>query len=271
MKPLSIEDQRRIEDIVKTAGKRLLRYIDTSSLRQKYTNDLASVVTQADIDTEIFLKKELHVLYPDSGFYSEETYNTLQKELEKEYVWVVDPVDGSLNFSRGVPLFGISIALLCRDRPVFGSIYLPYLNEYFSASKGSGAYLNSRRIFIRNADSKRELFGACEIGLAAQKYKQFIDIRSELQFESVHPFCTVYAYAHCAAGHYDFALSIKAALWDIAAAWILVEEAGGKFSTFHDDKYLHPDDSPYDLCCVAGSSSVIERFTPYFKKLVTTS
>ncbi len=270
MKSLSIEDQRRVEKLVKTAGKGLLKYIDTTSLRQKYTNHLASAVTQADIDTEIFLKKELHTLFPEVGFYSEETYHLSQRELEKAYVWVVDPIDGTLNFSRGVPLFGISLALLHHGKPVFGCIYLPYLGEYVCASKGSGAYLNAGRIFIRNTDYGRGLFGACEVGLTSEKYKQFIDIRSELQFESVHPFCTVYAYAHCAAGHYDFALSVKAALWDIAAAWILVEEAGGVFSIFHDDAILHPNERPYDLCCIAGSRSVVERLTPYFKKLVIT-
>lgn len=270
MKSFSVGDQRRVETIVKTSGKRLLKYIDTTSLRQKYTNDLASVVTQADIDTEIFLKKELNNHFPHVGFYSEETYNTSQKELEKESVWVVDPIDGTLNFSRGVPLFGISVALLHQNRPVFGCIYLPCLGEYFSASKGSGSYLNTRRIFIHNTDSKRGLFGACEVGLVPEKYKQFIDIRSELQFESVHSYCSVFAYTQCAAGHYDFALSIKAALWDIAAAWILVEEAGGVFSILLNDAKMHPNESPYDLCCIAGSTSVVDRLTPYFKKLVIT-
>lgn len=271
MKSFSFGDQRRVEKIVKTAGKRLLEYNDITSLRQKNVNDLASVVTQADIDTEKYIKKELNTLFPRIGFYSEETYNTSQKELTKEYVWVVDPIDGTLNFSRGVPLFGISVALLYQNRPVFGCIYLPCLGEYFFASKGSGSYLNAGRILMRKTDSERGLFGACEVGLAPEKYKQFIDIRSTLQFESVHPFCTVYVYAHCAAGHYDFALSIKAALWDIAAAWILVEEAGGVFSIFHDDANMHPKESPYDLCCIAGSKSVVERFTPYFKKLVTSA
>ena len=108
MKKLSSLEQQKITAIVRAAGKHLLDVLDHNPIQEKYAGDIISIVTQADIDTENFLKRELGHAFPAVGFYSEETFKNSQDELKKDYVWVVDPIDGTLNFSRRNPLFCIS-------------------------------------------------------------------------------------------------------------------------------------------------------------------
>ncbi len=264
---LSSSDISKVKTTVKTAGKHLLEVLDHNPIQEKYAGNITSVVTQADIDTENYLKRELEKEFPNIGFYSEETFRSSANELEKEYCWVVDPIDGTLNFSRGNPLFCISIALYHKDHPVFGAVYFPRLNEYFWASKGKGAYLDNRRLFVRQNETKNGLFGSCEIGLGHEKYKKFIDLRFDLGFQSTHPYCTVYDYAYTASGHYDFALSIGPALWDVAAGWILVEEAGGVFEIFHVDVKRKSKGNPYHLWCIAGEKKVVDFLFPKLKQL----
>lgn len=267
MKQLSLSEQQKVKSIIKAAGKHLLEVLDHSPIAEKYAGNITSIVTQADIDTENFLRNELKKYFPSIGFYSEETFKSSTNELGKEYCWVVDPIDGTLNFSRGNPIFCIAVALYHKDHPIFGAVYFPRLIEYFWASKGTGTYLENRRLSVRNNDTGKGLFGSCEIGLPDEKYKKFIDLRFELGFQSTHPYCTVYDYAYTAAGRYDFAISIGPALWDIAVGWILVEEAGGVFKIFHIDKERKQKGNPYHLWCITGAKNVVDFLLPKLKKI----
>lgn len=267
MKQFSQTDIQRVEKIVKTAGKNLTRVLDRGAVKQKYSDTISSIVTQADIDTENFLRGELHKYFPEIGFYSEETYKTTQKELEKDLCWVVDPIDGTLNFSRGVPIFGISVALMRKNHPIFGAIYLPCLNEYFWAAKDKGAYLNHKPIYIRKNNSLDKMYGGFVVGYGKVIYERFIKLRFSLGLETSHPYATVFNYAHTAAGHFDFSLSLGPALWDIAAGWILVEEAGGKFEIFHIDEKRKKSGSPYYLWCIAGDKKAVDFLLPKLKQL----
>ncbi|MEK7165325.1 MAG: inositol monophosphatase [Patescibacteria group bacterium] len=265
MNQFSPPDFTRVEKIIKTAGIKLTQVLNRSEIKQKYSDTISSIVTQADIDTENFLRKELAKYFPTIGFYSEETYKSSQQELDKDFCWVVDPIDGTLNFSRGVPIFGISVALVHNNHPVFGAIYLPLLNEYFWAAKNSGAFLNDKPIHIRHNAQLDKLYGACVVGYGKDVYQRFIETRFRLKFESTHPYATVFNYAHTAAGNFDFSLSLGPALWDIAAGWILIEEAGGIFETFHIDEERKRKGDPYHLWCIAGEKQVVDFLLPKLK------
>ena len=265
MKLLSSKEQKSIEQVIKKAGANLLTYQNRSSVEQK-SSVLASIVTQADIDTENFLREHLSKLFPDFGFYSEETFITSPQELEKEYCWVVDPIDGTLNFSRNLHLFAISVALMYQKKPIFGAVFLPRLNEYFCALKNQGAFLNKQPIKIRKNTSIDHLFGASIIGLGKEGYKQFIDLRFKHKWESAHTYSAVYNYVQTAAGLYDFTLSINLALWDIAAGWIIVEEAGGAFEIFYKDQTDFQKNDPYHIWSIAGDKPIVEQIIKEVKQ-----
>lgn len=268
MKKLSHTDIRKVEKIVKTAGKKLTRVLDRSAVKQKYSDTISSIVTQTDIDTENFLREELAKYFPAVGFYSEETYKSTQNELEKDFCWVVDPIDGTLNFSRGVPIFGISVTLMRKNHPIFGAIYLPKLNEYFWAFKDNGAFLNDQPIHIRKNIPLDKLYGGFVVSYGKEIYERFIKLRFSLGLETAHPYATVFNYAHTAASHFDFTVSLGPALWDIAAGWILVEEAGGVFEIFHIDEERKKSGSPYYLWCIAGDKEVVDFLLPKLKQII---
>ena len=265
---LSSQEQQQIKRIVVEAGEKIVARTKHLVLGQKNANQGSSVVTQTDIDTENFLREQLGKYFPRVGFYSEETFKTSQNELEKELVWIVDPIDGTLNFSRGIEIFGVSVALFYQQKPVFGVNYFPKLQQLFWAVKGEGAFVNKTHIRVRQPKPNDSLFGACGVGgITPQQHKKYIDILYHLKFDDACMYSTIYHYAYTAAGHYDFALSIKPALWDIATGWILTEEAGGVFKTLYIDEKRKQANNPYHLWCIGGSKGVVDIITPEIMKL----
>lgn len=259
---LNKTDLARVRQIVVMAGNRLLNYAHPDPIRQKYADTLISVVTKADVETEKFLRQELKKYFPSVGFYSEETYQDFGEELKKDYVWVVDPIDGTLNFSRGLPLFGVTLALFYKKRPVYGVIYMPKLNEYYHAVKDKGAFLNGQKIFVRESDSFKKLFGAGGFTYGQALWSKFIDLRYRFNFEFCRAYCAVYDYANTASGKYNFSLTLGSAIWDVAAGWILVEEAGGIFNVFSVDEDRKRKGNPYHLWCLAGPKNVVNFLKP---------
>ena len=130
-----------IKQIAKRAGEMLSnRVFDV-----EHKTSLSDRVTSMDIAVEHFLKNELLALLPGSGFLGEESDF---HEIENEYVWVVDPIDGTTNFVRDLAASCISIALLKKGKPYMGVVYNPYKGEMFIAQKGEGAYMNDKAISV---------------------------------------------------------------------------------------------------------------------------
>ena len=117
------------------AGKVLEKYFETEILKE-FKED-TSIVTQADKESEEIIKKIILDNFPEHSILGEETGMT---GVEGEYVWHVDPVDGTRNFSNGIPLFAVSIALAHHNKVVVGVIYNPSTHSFFYAEKGKGAY-----------------------------------------------------------------------------------------------------------------------------------
>lgn len=156
-----------------------------------------------------------------------------------EYLWVVDPLDGTMNFSRRVPLWGTSIALLRGDEPVLGVIYDPNLDELFRAEKGKGAFLNDRPVRVSDrselADSivaygfssKDEYIerGAVAAGRVSRKVGKVRDLGS-----------AVLHLTYVACGRFDAFYEYGIHLWDVAAGTLMIQEAGGRV-----DQRTHAD------------------------------
>lgn len=149
--------------LVKNAGELLLKRSQEAFKVAIKNNDAKDIVTAVDIEISTFLVDALKKEFPAYGIYSEE--GSCESE-EGEYVWAIDPIDGTSNFVRHIPHFAICVGLLHKGIPVLGVVYNPITNELFSFKKGEGAYLNGERIEVSKIT---ELKNACVFFHAGRK------------------------------------------------------------------------------------------------------
>ena len=171
-------------------------------------------VTNSDVKTEKIIIDELKKAKPNYSILSEE--KGIENNKDKNNTWIIDPIDGTINYLHGVPHFAISIALKSYDQIIAGLIYDPIKDEIFYAEKNNGAYLNNQRMKV----SKKNKIEDC---LFATGNK--IDYDKELSVRKSGSAALDMAYV--ASGRYDGYFQKNINLWDIAAGIIIVEEAGG--------------------------------------------
>ena len=187
------------------------------------------VVTEYDRKVQAFLMEKLSRQVPGARFFCEE--NNQRDELDAEILFVIDPIDGTLNFVRGMGRSAMSIACMSRGELVAAAVYNPYLDEMFSAVKGGGAYLNGRPIHVHDghlADSivcfgtspyNQELIHQSFV-LAERAHRASQDVRRE--GSAALDLCSV------AAGRAGAYFELETSPWDYAAGMLLVQEAGGR-------------------------------------------
>tara|TARA_B100000073_G_C23562307_1_gene504630 strand:- start:35 stop:775 length:741 start_codon:yes stop_codon:yes gene_type:complete len=171
-------------------------------------------VTNSDIKTEKIIIDELKKAKPNYSILSEE--KGIENNKDKNNTWIIDPIDGTINYLHGVPHFAISIALKSYDQIIAGLIYDPIKDEMFYAEKNNGAYFNNQRIKV----SKKNKIEDC-LFVAGSK----INYDNELLIRNSG--CAALDMAYVASGRYDGYFQKNINLWDIAAGIIIVEEAGG--------------------------------------------
>ena len=191
-------------------------------------------VSNADLYSEKKLVELLHEARPDYGFLSEEC-GKIAAAKGCDYCFVMDPIDGTNNFIHAIPLFGISLALMKGKTIVAGVIYNPVTNELYYAEKGKGAFVMTPTGNMRLRVSGRRKLKCCL--LASNGYSSK---RTQKGLESIAPEFSSVRYlgsaaltmAMTAAGQLDVQVEFKFNPWDIAAGLLLVQEAGGKVTTF---------------------------------------
>jgi myo-inositol-1(or 4)-monophosphatase len=184
-----------------------------------------SPVTEADHAVDAFLRDTLPPLMPQAAWLSEETEDDARR-LSSDHVIIVDPIDGTRAFLGGDPRWGVCIALVSHGRPVMGVIHMPALHQTFVAEQGLGAFRNGQRI---RASERADLTGASVAG-PASLIKSLSEDGLNLVFEPKIP-SLAYRFARVAEGSLDAGLaSTNACDWDIAAADIILLEAGGRVS-----------------------------------------
>ena len=171
-------------------------------------------VTNSDLKVEKIIIEELKKARPNYSFISEE--NGTENNKDQNNTWIIDPIDGTINFLHGIPHFAISIALKSKDEIVSGLIFDPIKNEMFFAEKDNGAFFNNHRIKV----SKKNEINDCLFATG-----EIIKIEPNLPFRKSGSAALDMAYV--AAGRYDGYFQHDVNLWDIAAGIILVKEAGG--------------------------------------------
>jgi len=170
-------------------------------------------VTNADIKAEKIIIEELKKARPNYSIISEES--GIEKNKDESNSWIIDPIDGTINFLHGIPHFAISIALQSKNEITSGLIFDPIKDEMFYAEKNNGAFFNNQRIRV----SKKNNISECLF--AVGKIKQETDIICRRSG------CAALDMAYVASGRYDGYFQSNLNLWDIAAGIIIIKEAGG--------------------------------------------
>ena len=171
-------------------------------------------VTNSDIKVEKIIFEELKKARPNYSFISEEKGYENNKDTSN--TWVIDPIDGTINFLHGIPHFAISIALKTNNEIVSGLIYDPIKDEMFFAEKDNGAFFNNHRIRV----SKKNNLNDCLFATGGK-------INQNLDLPNRKSGCAALDLAYVASGRYDGYFQNDLNLWDIAAGIILIKEAGG--------------------------------------------
>ena len=196
------------------ASKVLIRDFGEIEKLQVSKKGPSDFVTNADIKVEKIIIEELKKARPNYSILSEE--NGYESKKDKNNTWIIDPIDGTVNFLHGIPHFAISIALKSDDEIVSGLIFDPIKNEMFFAEKGNGAFFNNHRIRV----SKKIELDNCLFATGGKN-------KQELSLNFRKSGSAALDMAYVAAGRYDGYFQNDLNIWDIAAGIILVKEAGG--------------------------------------------
>ena len=196
------------------ASKVLIRDFGEIEKLQVSKKGPSDFVTNSDLKAEKIIIEELKKAKPNYSIISEE--KGIENNQDKSNTWILDPIDGTVNFLHGVPHFAISIALKSNNEIVSGLIFDPIKNEMFYAEKNNGAFFNYHRIRV----SKKNQINDCLFVTGGK-------INSELDLQYRKSGCAALDMAYVASGRYDGYFQNNLNLWDIAAGIILVKEAGG--------------------------------------------
>ncbi|MCS6789558.1 MAG: inositol monophosphatase [Bacteroidia bacterium] len=190
-------------------------------------------VSYVDRTAENMLQERCMRLLPEAGFILEESGSS---DLNKPLLWVIDPLDGTKNFVHGIPLFGISVALLVEKKPVAGVVYSVMQDEAFWAVRGNGAFREKERIYVREVEDPDKVLVVTGFTYRdkARSEKYFIALNEVMRrFGGLRRLgSAALDLAYVAAGRMDVFFEMDLNPWDVAAGSLLVEEAGGKVTTF---------------------------------------
>jgi myo-inositol-1(or 4)-monophosphatase len=238
-----MKDQQDLEEYLRTAehlareaGELLMsRFGRRQQIEYKGAIDL---VTDADRASEDLLVDRLKAAYPDHSIMTEEG-NSLRTS--SSLTWVIDPLDGTTNFTHGFPFFCVSIALASSGRPMVGAVYHPSLNEMFTVIRGGGARVNGTPLTVSGRPAMTE-------SLLATGFPYDIREGKETNLEYFAAFAVrarairragaaALDLCYVAAGRFDGFWELKLHPWDIAAGSLMVEEAGGRTTDFSGGPY----------------------------------
>lgn len=226
-------------ECARMAGKIQLEYFRSSNLEVSAKLNESDIVTVADKASEAVILDFVHNHYPTHSILSEESG---YEKNEGEYQWVIDPLDGTTNFSTGLPEFCVSIGIKQNGTTIIGVVYAPYLNELFHAVRGDGAYLNGKRIHTgTNTDTHKAVVAT---GFPVDK-----DVNKDNNMDNVARVLPVVRglrrlgaaavdISYVAAGVLDAYWELNLHEWDVCAGLLIAEEAGAVYHHFRTDRNI---------------------------------
>lgn len=175
-------------------------------------------VTEADVAVEKLLVERIRAAYPDHGIVGEEA---TRDHLEREFVWALDPIDGTGSFVAGLPTWGVSIGLLRNGASYAGVLNLPLVGDMYWAEAGGGAFMNGQQITVNDPD---EWDGEDWISIPSESHR---DYQITFPGKTRALGATIASFAYVARGSAIGGLIAHSALWDVAASMVILNEAGG--------------------------------------------
>jgi myo-inositol-1(or 4)-monophosphatase len=235
--------------------------IDRVRISQKDENDF---VTEVDEACERVIIETLAQSFPNHGFLGEESGLTsgatgeVNQDNPPEFIWVIDPLDGTTNFIHGMPVYAVSIALMHKGQITQAVVFDPSRNDLFIASKGKGAFLNDRRLRVSRQDRiEGALIGTGFPFKRLEHMDAYLAMFKEISSKAAglrRPGAAAIDLAYVAAGRYDAFFELGLMPWDAAAGSLLITEAGGFVGNFQGDSdYLFAEN------IVAGSPKVFAQ------------
>ena len=218
-------------DAAKSAGLLLKRNIG-----RRHTIEfkgVIDVVTEMDIKAEDMIMKTIKARFPEHGILTEESF---EQKSGSGYRWIIDPLDGTTNYSHGFPVFCVSIALEREGEIILGVVFNPMLNELFTAEKGKGAYLNNKRIRVSGISELTKSLLATGFPYDVRtspdnNISHFANLAVRAQaIRRAGSAALDMCYVAC--GRFDGFWELKLKPWDTAAAMLIIKEAGGIVTDF---------------------------------------
>ena len=236
----------------RAAGKFLVAKQKTAKV--KVRKGKWDIALDADIQAEKLIKKIIKKKFPNHSFFAEES--KLEKH-KSDYEWVIDPLDGTINYAHKIPLFAVSIAVLLKKQPIVAVVNIPLLNEFFYAAKGKGAFLNNKRIYVNKENSIKNIFVA---GNPANLCKFGKKINLNL---ARYLGCSAVEMAFVACGRFSARLKPTGVRdpFGTAAGSLLIREAGGVFTDL-DYKNWNEKTSRY----IASNKIIHKKLLSIFRK-----
>jgi myo-inositol-1(or 4)-monophosphatase len=247
------ELKRAVEDAVREAGALAARTFQTSV--KNWTKHGGSPVSDADIAVDNFLRGRLKAIAPDCGWLSEESEDDLAR-LHAPRIWVVDPIDGTRAYLSGRTDWSVSVALVQNGRPVIGAIFAPMQDALYLAAAGKGTTLNGSAVAASGGAGLGGIHAAGPKSMLERLAKVASDLVAEPKV-----FSLALRIARVAAGTLDLAFaSPNSHDWDLAAADLLVHEAGGALTTFAGQQLIYNRAEPLHRALVAAGRARHEAF-----------
>lgn len=240
---ISADEQRYLfgQEVARLAGVRAKHFFDNRDElvieRKSHHYDLLSA---ADKNVELLIRSKIEGQFPKDAIIGEE--KGVSGARDAEYVWIIDPIDGTYPFLHGMPLWCVSICLLKNGEPIMGFIMDANLNELFHAHKSHGAYCNDKPIKTMVGDDLKigSIAAGCDRGVRAQFTKRFLGRILDNDLHFCRPIACALTMAWVAAGRLMAACYPFVWAWDWGAGMVIVEEAGGRTNNpFANDGIRH--------------------------------
>ncbi len=230
------ERHEAVQGIARRAGALALDYFRNRDRLVVEMKGRTDFVSHADRDVENLIRRELAAAFPDDAFLGEETAAQFSGPVDR--CWVVDPIDGTHNFLRGVPYWNVSIGYVEGGQTMVGAVADPCADEIFHARRGGGAFCTSAQgeTRLRTATTQQLAGSYILLGHHDRSFEpRYFDIRRKLMETgaAMRNFgCAALTLAHVANGRFDAFVELELSAWDAVAGLLLVEEAGGDHAPF---------------------------------------
>lgn len=215
------------------------------------------ILTIADVEVEKLIKKEIGKHFPEHGILAEES----GRKRGNDYLWVIDPIDGTVNYAAGISFFSISIGLTHKEKPILGVVYDPFHQEFIYAEKGRGAFLNGKRVKIGDETDLINCVVETDLGhkrslLVARRVKALVPVTRAVRLFGSASLGLSYVALNRAQAYVHNDIQP----WDVAAAYIVIKEAGGEVLNFEGKLW-----QLYDRTVVASNKHLVREFLRYVK------